>query len=182
MTTQAHHHRGQHAAAAIAFLFALGFLGAAPAYAGEELPPAEFVLKVDPPTGSNIRHVVSRIENVPMNRRYDQLTAEQKAYVASWYGKLEAGTEPPFPQDGLKPIYEAAYLGQQKYRVKGELLIFASVDVSGQVDAVQVHRSPDPRMTDFMARILMLTKFKPAVCGGKPCRMDHPFLLDFRLE
>jgi hypothetical protein len=39
--------------------------------------------------------------------------------------------------------------------------------------------SPSPEMTQFAASVLLLTKFKPAICGGQPCKMDYPFRFAF---
>jgi len=37
-------------------------------------------------------------------------------------------------------------------------------------------------MTKFESSVLLLTKFKPAVCAGKPCKMQFPFRFKFRVE
>jgi hypothetical protein len=39
-----------------------------------------------------------------------------------------------------------------------------------------------PKMTKAMASVLMLEKYKPAVCGGSPCQMQFPFRMNFHVE
>jgi hypothetical protein len=42
------------------------------------------------------------------------------------------------------------------------------------VSGVKAWGSPSPEMTKFAASVLLLTRFKPAICGGQKCRMDFP--------
>lgn len=37
-------------------------------------------------------------------------------------------------------------------------------------------------MATYVSSVLMLTKFKPAICGGVPCRMEYPFLYAFEIR
>jgi hypothetical protein len=34
-------------------------------------------------------------------------------------------------------------------------------------------------MANFAGKVLLLTAFKPAVCRGRPCRMDFPLMYEF---
>ena len=142
----------------------------------------QFVMRGDEPTGSHIRRRAVTTEQIPINLKYSELSQEEKAIIASWYEHMAPGDEPPFPADGLKPLFDAVYRGQRHYLARGQLLIYASVSPSGDVEAVKIFKSPDPDVTKFVARVLMLTKFKPAVCGGVACRMDYPFLFDFKVD
>lgn len=58
----------------------------------------------------------------------------------------------------------------------------ATIDAHGNAIAVEVFKSPDPQMTKAMAGVLMLEKYKPAVCGGSPCQMQFPFRTIFRVN
>jgi hypothetical protein len=149
---------------------------------GQQLPPGEYGIKADPQTGSNIRRYAVKATGIPINRRYDELTQEQKAIINAWYERIDPGDEPPFPARGLKPILDAVRQAQQKLLVSGELLLYASIDPAGDVDSLQVFASPDPQMTKFVSQVLVLTKFKPALCAGSPCRMEYPFTFSFTLE
>jgi hypothetical protein len=36
--------------------------------------------------------------------------------------------------------------------------------------------------TKSASTILLLTRFKPAICGGRPCRMEFPLLYEFKVQ
>lgn len=143
--------------------------------------PPQFGLKEDW-RGSVLRHYAVETSGIPINRRYDELTAEQKAIIHSWYEHMESGDEPPFPAEGLKPILDSVLGGRRFFYVTGELLLLATVSASGEVESVKVYRSPNEQMTTFVSSVLFLTEFKPAVCTGKPCRMEFPFTITFELD
>ena len=42
--------------------------------------------------------------------------------------------------------------------------------------------SPSPEMAKAAASIILLSKFKPAVCKGEPCKMEFPFTFKFVVE
>jgi hypothetical protein len=48
--------------------------------------------------------------------------------------------------------------------------------------AVAVLQSPNEQVTKFMASVLLLTKFKPALCRGQPCKMGFPVKVIFKVE
>ena len=90
--------------------------------------------------------------------------------------------EPPFPVAGLKPIHEAIAEIQRRLLAQGKLSMLAEVDAQGKVTGVSVYESPDPKLTQAAATVLMLTQFKPAVCRGEPCKMSFPLRVTFHLE
>lgn len=142
------------------FITASILLAHGAALAQDVRPP--YSLKQDEPaTGSNIRR-----EDVhawlPMDKRYEELTPEQQAAVKAQYEHMGPLDEPPFPVDGLRPIFKAVNAAEQKLRVTGPLSVFVDVDSDGKPLAVSVYRSPDPRMTQAVATILMLQTYKPA--------------------
>ncbi|MGZ5181167.1 MAG: hypothetical protein ACXWC6_07505 [Ramlibacter sp.] len=145
-------------------------------------PPAFGIKEPEPRVGSNIRKYVSRGSMLPINRRYDQLTAEEKAHLLAVYESMGPDDEPPFPAEGLRPIHEAIQKAQQSLLVRGDLLMFATVGADGNVAEVKTIRSPDAQMAAVAAKVLFLTRFKPALCKGQPCRMDYPFSFHFRVD
>ena len=143
----------------------------------------QYGIKEDQPrTGSIIKRNLVFGRRVPNNKRYDELTADEKASVKGYYEQMEPGDEPPFPTDGLRSIDSALLKAQAKLLISGELTLVASVDADGQVTEVKTIGSPSPEMTRFAASVLLLTKFKPALCLGQPCRMEFPFRYLFRVE
>ncbi|MGH8863469.1 MAG: energy transducer TonB [Burkholderiales bacterium] len=150
------------------------------AQSSAQLSTPQYVIRDDAPrTGSILRHRQAAKFPIPVNRSYDKLTPEQKAVVHSWYEHMELGDEPPFPADGLVPLYDAIQRGQRKLMVRGELEMAVTVGPDGKATEVHVMKSPSPEMTQFVGSVLLLTKYKPAVCKGLPCRMQFPLSLRF---
>ena len=162
------------------FLVSTALLGAS--VAAQTSVPQYGIKEDQPRTGSNIRRYLVEGRRIPNNKRYDELTADEKASVNRYYERIEPGDEPPFPTDGLRPIDSALLKAQAKLLVSGELFLVASVGTDGQVTEVKTIGSPSPDMTQFAASVLMLTRFKPALCHGQPCRMEFPFRYLFRVE
>jgi len=153
------------------------------ARAADELPPAKFELKEEMPrTGSNLRRNVFTGSPVPINRRYSELTDEQKEVIKSRYEAMRPTDEPPYPIDGLTSLFDAVHKVQKKVLAQGELVIFIDVDAAGDAVSASVIKSPDPALTRAVAQILMLTKYKPAICSGRPCAMGYPFRVNFSVE
>jgi hypothetical protein len=160
----------------MASLALLAFVGQSSA----QLSTPHYVMRDEaPPTGSILPRPEGAGFPIPVDRRYDQLTPEQKAVVHSWYEHVEPGDEPPFPADGLAPLYDTIRLGQQKLKVRGDLEVAVTVGSGGDAIDVQVLKSPSTEMTEFAASILLMTKYKPAVCKGQPCRMQFPVSIRF---
>lgn len=145
-----------------------------------QVSTAQYIITDDTSrTGSVLRQQPNAGFPIPVKRRYDKLTPEQKAIVHSWYEHLGPGDEPPYPADGLAPLYEAMQRGQRKLMVRGELEMIVMVGPDGKATEVQVMKSPNPELTQFAGSVLLLTKYKPAVCKGKPCMMQFPISLMF---
>jgi hypothetical protein len=134
------------------------------------------------PTGSNIKRYVTQGSEIPINRTYAELSPEEKASVNRYYENIEPGDEPPFPLEGLAPIYKAFAKLQSRLAAKGNLVLVATVDADGSVAEVKAIGSPSPEITMAAANIIIVSKFKPAICKGQPCKMDFPFSFAFALQ
>ena len=165
-------------AVGVAALFAT--LGAR---ADEALSPARYVIRQDVPhTGTRIPRRVFTGSLIPINRRYAELTPDERRLVKSQYEAMAEGDEPPFPVDGFEPVYAAVAKVQKILLVTGKLTLEVDVDSQGQASAVRVLASPDPKLTQAVASVLMLTRYKPAVCGARPCRMSLPVNVSFSVD
>ena len=143
----------------------------------------QYDIKQDKPrTGSVVRRYEVRNSTLPINKRFHELNASERELLNSLYENIQPGDEPPFPAEGLKTIYDAVGKAQQKLLVSGTLILVVTVSPSGDASAVKAIGSPSDEMTKFAASVLMLTKFKPAVCGGSPCQMDYPFSFSFAVR
>ena len=161
---------------------AVAALVAAAAWGADALPPPIYELKQETAsTGSRIPRRQVWTSKVPLNRTYAQLTPDEQATVKSVYEAMAPGDEPPYPEDGLLPIFKAVRLMMDKYYPAGEVSIFIEVDERGHGVAASLLKSPDYKLTTALVSVLMLTQYKPAVCGGVPCRMSYPFRMTFSM-
>ena len=132
-----------------------------------------------PPTGSNLRRNIVE-GDLPFDKRYDELTPAQRELFKSRYEPMGADDEPPFPVDGLGPLMLALQKGAVRYDVRGTLDMSVMIGPDGAPIAVSAYETPgDERFTKFAATILMVQKYKPAVCGGRPCQMAFPVQVTF---
>ena len=142
--------------------------------------PTDYTIREDEPHRSpRILNTVLRSESVALNKRYHELSAADRGKLHSWWESVPEGDEPPFPAHGLKPIHSAMLKAQSMLSAEGDLYLIATVDGNGDVSQVKAVGSPSPEMTKFAASVIGMTKFKPAICGGKPCQMDFPFRYKF---
>lgn len=129
-------------------------------------------VKGDAPTGSHIPREVVKW-TIPLDKTYEELNESELATVRSPYEGLSPAEDPPFPAEGMRNIAEKIYEAQKKLNVRGELFVVANIDAEGNVKGISVYSSPDKKMTQFAALLLMETKFKPGSCSGNPCDMEY---------
>jgi hypothetical protein len=129
-------------------------------------------------TGSLLQKGLTWDSKIPLSKTYAEFTPKQKADFLALYESMGPGDEPPFPIEGIKPIFSEIKKAQYKIKARGELNFAVSVDADGKATKVEDYGSSDkPEMTELASSILLMTKFKPAICGGKPCAMQFPFRL-----
>jgi hypothetical protein len=129
----------------------------------------------------------STVENlpVPSDLPYAKLSLEQKrAYKRGNYGPMEDEDEPPFPVDGLQQIFLAIAKAQSKVLVDQDLTLILNIDSTGTPTDVTTSGSSSEikELASHIANVVMREKFKPAVCGGKPCAMPVYFNLAFKTK
>ena len=132
----------------------------------------------EPSTGTAILRVLVE-SSLPLDRSYDQLTAEQKVRLRSMYVNMKQEDDPPFPLEGLGKLYGPIQKGTKKWPVRGQLSLFVRVSASGEAVSAEVLETPDAEFGRFAASIALVTRFKPAMCSGQPCVMDFPVRLNF---
>lgn len=153
------------------------------------MPSSGDVLLTNAPTsftGTILRKQLTWNSNIPLNKTWEQMTPEQKAEIAALYESMPPGDEPPFPVQGMKPVFNSIVKGQRIVRARGRLNMVVNVSPEGKATEVVDHGGvggPNAReMTQFAQSVLLMTKFKPAICAGKPCKSEFPFQLDLRLD
>ncbi len=154
-----------------------------PAPHAETAPtPKHTIRQPQPYTGSNIRLHVVGSGDVPINLSYAQLSPENRAAFNRNYEVMEPGDEPPFPMGGLQVVLGPIQRLQEVLQVTGDLLLVARVSATGVAQEIKAYDSPSPEMTKMAAQVLLLTRFKPAICSGQPCSMEFPLRLQFQLR
>ncbi len=153
------------------------------------MPSSGDVLLTNGPTsftGTILRKQLTWSSNIPLNKTWEQLTPEQKAELTSLYESMGPGDEPPFPLQGIRPVFNSIVKGQRIVRARGQLNMVVNVSPEGKavevIDKGGVGGVNAREMTQFAQSVLLMTKFKPAICSGKPCKSQFPFQLDLRLD
>ena len=151
------------------------------AAAQDATPNSGFKMKEDAPeTGSNIKRDSVWGGALPYDKAYGELTPEQQRMFKSRFVAMGEDDEPPFPVDGLGPLLAAISKISRVVEVGvGRLEMDVFVDETGTATKVEVIRAPDKTLAKHAATLAMLTKFKPALCKGKPCAMGFPLNMNF---
>ena len=63
---------------------------------------------------------------------------------------------------------------------EGTLFMVAMINEKGNVENVSVYESPSPIISELATTVIFNTKFSPASCDGKPCKMEFPFEFKMR--
>jgi hypothetical protein len=82
-----------------AFLFSALFASAL-----AETAPPDRIIRGDPSTGSTVRPPLAWGGELPFDKRYDQLTAQEKETLNQFYENIGPGDEPPFPPEMTKVV------------------------------------------------------------------------------
>jgi len=132
-------------------------------------------------TGTMLKKRLRWTSPIPLNKAWSELTPEQQAEFRAQYQSIRDGDEPPFPVQGLKPVFSAIQKGQDVMQARGVLDFTVSVGPDGKatnVEGADTITGVNAReMSNYVASVLMMAKYKPAVCGGQPCAMQFPFKL-----
>lgn len=139
---------------------------------GQTLPRKQFELRVAE-VGSHSDGVAGRSDGLPLNRRYAELDASEKAVVRANYEGMPPGDEPPYPAEGLLPVFMTVQTGAGKPPPLGSMTLVADVDGAGRVRHVDAFGKVDADFARFASRVLAATPFKPGLCGGTPCNMQY---------
>jgi hypothetical protein len=151
------------------------------AQAADDNAPAQHRIKEDGArTGTLFVRSGITSSDVALNRTYSELSPEDKATVHGWYEYIAPGDEPPYPVKGLAPIYKAIDRARNIAPAHGEMFLAVTVGADGKAKDVQVLNSPGHDMTQFVASVMLMTSFKPAVCSNKACEMQFPLVVTFK--
>ena len=127
-------------------------------------------------TGTIIKKQIRWESKIPLDKKYEELAPDEKAELFKMYEKLEPGDEPPFPAEGIKPIFSAIRKAQRLRQAHGDLDLAVTVGPDGKATKVEdFSEVMDNDITELAQQLLLLTRYKPAVCKGQPCTMQFRF-------
>ena len=150
----------------------LALLAALPLCTVAQASAAGYPLKeVDPGIGSNVRREIG-VTSLPLGRPYTELSADERADVRRASAGLAATDEPPFPVDGFKGLPALLSRIQARLKINGELALLVQIDAQGEAQSVSVMKSPNADLQALVGRLLMDTRYQPAMCAGNPCAKD----------
>jgi len=139
------------------------------------------ITKAGQDTGTILKKDLKWSSKIPVDKTFEQLTAEQKAELRSLYTSLGPDDEPPFPLEGMKPIFGALKQAEHVLQARGELNMAVTVGPDGKAAKVEDYGGVnDKQMTELAQQVLLLTKYKPGLCKGTPCAMMFPFKLKLK--
>jgi hypothetical protein len=148
--------------------------------AGTAIAADIYAIREDfPETGSSILKA-ALVWPVPINRRYEELTAEQQRIVRDDYVKLGPADEPAYPSDGMASILADVAKIQTGEIDKGLLHLAVRVDAAGHPRGVALLNSPNNAISQAVSYSLMHATYKPAKCDGRPCDSDFSFKYRFK--
>ena len=165
-------------------LLVLCLLIAAPAVsaAEAEVPPRYTLKRESRVLGFDSGSPGNAQAQIPFDKPYDQLSAEQKAILKRPYEAMADGDEPPFPIEGLRTLYAPITNFFQRLLISGTFYAEVVVGTDGMPVSISVFQSPDPQITRLVSGVVLLSKFRPASCQGSPCAMAFPVRIGFKVE
>ena len=120
---------------------------------------------------------------LPPSATWDALTAAQKNTVRAQYPALEADDEPPFPARGLGPLFGAvSQINAKLGSGSGYLGANVLVGKDGQAIRVTTYGQPSAQLVKAVSTLMMIERYKPALCRGEPCEMIYPVRFIFSVE
>lgn len=142
----------------------------------------DYRIKEDEPrVGTSIKRDAARFP-IPGDKTYSELSDTEKARLRAMYQDMAQDDEPPFPARGYGSLMRSMAAVQRKLQMEGMVDMGVIVGPDGRASQVKVYSSPDPKLTTVVANVLMLEKYKPALCHGTPCAQEFPFRSNFTLS
>lgn len=139
--------------------------------------PREYRLHYEAASMYRLESLVSGM-TVPHNKRYADMSPDDQQRVRAWFDVLQPDDVPPYPVNGLGEVFRAISEAHSKMGHYGRLQLDVLVDEQGAPQNVAIRRTPDAEISDFAGKVLLLIKYTPARCGGKPCAMRFPLAME----
>lgn len=137
-----------------------------------------FTLKGDTQTGSRLQSVDAHA-SLPFDKRYYELTDQQRDSYRSRFDAISVNQVPPFPRNGLQDVYRPLIDANEK-GLRGLLNVNVTINKLGQVEDLEVLSSPSNQLAEASAEALRNMQFDPGYCAGEPCKMTLPIQINYR--
>jgi hypothetical protein len=133
------------------------------------------VKEAAPETGTRITRTIATSRSFPLDKKWSELSEGDRAAFRSQYENMPDTDEPPYPIDGMAPIFQQLSVEAGRAGVYGEFIIDVTVNPQGKATKVALVKYTSVEAAKVVAYVLVHTHFKPAVCHANPCIMDFPF-------
>jgi hypothetical protein len=77
-------------------------------------------------------------------------------------------------------IQKVSKLAAERLSPRGDLTIFVNVNSKGEETGVRIIQYDYIDFAKAVSYVLVPAKYKPAICCGKPCKLEFPFRLAFK--
>lgn len=139
--------------------------------------PATYALR-DTFVGSRLPQDVVR-SAIPFDKRYEELTADEKAVLWKDYESPKAGDETPFPGTGLHHLTLPLMRLAARQNYGGKLIASVDIDSRGHAREVTIYKSPSSEISEMAKTLLSEESYRAARCDGQPCAMAFVLRLEF---
>ncbi len=119
---------------------------------------------------------------VPFKKAYAELTPAEQWLVKKEYPILQERDEPPYPLGGAAAIAQSFVEAQRSLQTDAEFRLNVLIAADGKPTTAEIIKAPTPELGRLAATILLLAKYKPAICAGKPCAMRYPVHFKLTME
>jgi hypothetical protein len=133
------------------------------------------VKEAAPETGTRINRTIASSQSFPLNKKWAELSEKDRAAFRSQYEDMPDTDEPPYPLEGMAPIFQQLSVEAGRAGVYGEFIIDVTVNPKGKATKVTLVKYTSVEAAKVVAYVLVHAQYKAAVCHAKPCIMDFPF-------
>ncbi|MET0983618.1 MAG: energy transducer TonB, partial [Telluria sp.] len=147
-----------------------------------EVDTKRYVMKEAPRVGSHLPE--ERATSLfPPAAKWEELSEVQKNTLRTMYPALERGDDPPYPLYGTRELYQAVLRQTELHDgVFGTVNVLLMVGADGKPKQANIVATTNPQLAKVVATTMMVQKYKPASCQGKPCDMAYPVDLDYGIK
>ncbi|MFC4930631.1 energy transducer TonB [Massilia sp. GCM10023247] len=120
---------------------------------------------------------------LPPRAKWEELSEQQKNRLRATYPALERGDDPPYPLNGGWELYDTVLrLTEKLDGIHGSARVMVVVGADGKPKQANVYAASNPELARYVSTTMMVQKYKPASCRGKPCEMAYVVDLDYGIR